>query len=66
MGRIGLDPRGCDSYLPRWTGAPLAYERTDNLRALQHRLGHAQIESTVRCVGIAINDELAIAGEANV
>jgi site-specific recombinase XerC len=37
------------------------YRRTGNLRAVQLLLGHTKIESTVRYLGIEIDDTLAIA-----
>jgi site-specific recombinase XerC len=39
----------------------LIYRRTGNLRAVQLLLGHRKIESTVRYLGIEVNDALAIA-----
>jgi site-specific recombinase XerC len=39
----------------------LIYRRTKNLRAAQLLLGHAKLESTVRYVGIEVNDALEMA-----
>jgi integrase len=45
----------------RRTKATLIYRRTGNLRAVQLLLGHTKIESTVRYLGVEIDDALAIA-----
>jgi integrase len=50
----------------RWTKATLIYRRTGNLRAVQLLLGHTKIESTVRYLGIEIDDALAIAEQTDV
>jgi site-specific recombinase XerC len=42
------------------------YRRTGNLRAAQLLLGHAKIESTVRHLGVVIDDALDIAEEVDV
>jgi site-specific recombinase XerC len=44
----------------------LIYRRTGNLRAVQLLLGHTKIESTVRYLGIEVDDALAIAEQADV
>jgi integrase len=50
----------------RRTKATLIYRRTGNLRAVQLLLGHKKIESTVRYLGIEIEDALAIAKQIDV
>jgi site-specific recombinase XerD len=45
----------------RRTKAVLIYRRTGNLRAVQLLLGHARIESTVRYLGIEVDDAIEIA-----
>ena len=40
---------------------PLIYRRTGSLRAVQLLLGHTKLESTVRYLGIEVDDALAIA-----
>ena len=44
----------------RRTKATRIYRRTKNLQALQLLLGHAKLESTVRCLDIEINGALEI------
>ena len=44
----------------------MIYRRTDNLRAVQLLLGHTKIESTVRYLGIDVDDALAIAEEVDI
>jgi site-specific recombinase XerC len=44
----------------------LIYRRTGNLRAVQLLLGHTKIESTVRYLGIEVDDALAIAEQVDV
>jgi integrase len=48
------------------TKATLIYRRTGNLRAVQLLLGHTKIESTVRYLGIEVDDALAIAEQVDV
>ena len=45
----------------RRTKASLIYRRTKNLRAVQLLLGHTKLESTVRYLGIEVDDALEIA-----
>ena len=45
----------------RRTKAVLIYRRTGNLRAVQLLLGHTKIESTVRYLGIEVDDAIEIA-----
>jgi integrase len=56
---ICLDPRFFGTHSLRRTKATLIYRRTDNLRAVQLLLGHGKIESTVRYLGIEVDDALA-------
>lgn len=57
---IGLDPHVYGTHSLRRTKATLIYRRTGNLRAVQLLLGHQKIESTVRYLGIDIDDALSI------
>jgi site-specific recombinase XerC len=50
----------------RRTKATLIYKKTGNLRAVQLLLGHTKIESTVRYLGIEVDDALAIAEQVDV
>ena len=45
---------------------PLIYRRTKNLRAVQLLLGHTKLESTVRYLGIEVDDALEIAEQTEV
>ena len=63
---IGLDPHVYGTHSLRRTKATLIYRRTGNLRAVQLLLGHSKIESTVRYLGIDIDDALAISEQVEV
>lgn len=63
---IGLDPRVFTTHSLRRTKATLIYRRTGNLRAVQLLLGHRKIESTVRYLGIEVDDAPAIAEQVDV
>lgn len=59
---IGLDPANYGTHSLRRTKATEIYRKTGNLRAVQLLLGHAKIESTVRYLGVDVEDALQIAG----
>jgi integrase len=63
---IGLDPKLFGTHSLRRTKATLIYRRTGNLRAVQLLLGHTKIESTVRYLGIEVDDALSIAEQVDV
>ncbi len=63
---IGLDRNFFGTHSLRRTKATLIYQRTGNLRAVQLLLGHTKIESTVRYLGIEVDDALAIAEQIDV
>jgi site-specific recombinase XerC len=50
----------------RRTKATLIYHRTKNLRAVQLLLGHSKLDSTVRYLGIEIDDALEISEQIDV
>jgi integrase len=54
--QIGLDCALYGTHSLRRTKATLIYKRTGNLRAVQILLGHTKIESTVRYLGVEVND----------
>lgn len=58
---IGLDSSCYGTHSMRRTKASLIYRRTRNLRAVQLLLGHSKLESTVRYLGIEVDDALEIA-----
>ncbi len=63
---IGLDPGTYGTHSLRRTKASLIYRRTKNLRAVQLLLGHKKLESTVRYLGIEVDDALEMAERTEV
>jgi integrase len=63
---VGLDPLQFGTHSLRRTKATLIYKRTGNLRAVQLLLGHTKIESTVRYLGIEVDDAIAIAEQVDI
>lgn len=63
---VGLDPAMYGTHTMRRTMASLIYRRTKNLRAVQLLLGHTKLESTVRYLGIEVDDALEIAEQTEV
>ena len=63
---IGLDPAAYGTHSMRRTKPTLIYRRTQNLRAVQLLLGHTKLESTVRYLGIEVDDALEIAEQTDV
>ena len=57
---IGLDPAAYGTHSLRRTKVALLYKRTGNLRACQLLLGHTKLESTVRYLGIEVDDALIL------
>ena len=64
--QIGLDKAQYGTHTLRRTKATLIYRRTKNLRAVQLLLGHTKLESTVRYLGIEVNDALEMAEQTEV
>jgi integrase len=58
---IGLPREEYGTHSLRRTKASLIYRRTGNLRAVQILLGHTRIESTVRYLGVDVEDALTLA-----
>jgi len=63
---IGLDPTANGTHSMRRTKPTLIYRRTKNIRAVQLLLGHSKLESTVRYLGIDVDDALEIAEQTEV
>ncbi len=63
---IGLDPASYGTHSMRRTKATLIYRRTKNLRAVQLLLGHSSLDSTVRYLGIEIDDALEMSEQIDV
>lgn len=57
---IGLNPATYGTHSLRRTKAAIIYRKTGNLRAVQLLLGHTKLESTVRYLGVEVDDALAI------
>ena len=64
--QIGLDPADYGTHSLRRTKVSLIYRRTKNLRAVQLLLGHTKLESTVRYLGIEVDDALEMAEQTEV
>jgi integrase len=63
---VGLDSSAYGTHSMRRTKATLIYRRTKNLRAVQLLLGHSKLESTVRYLGIEVDDALEIAEQTEI
>ena len=63
---IGLDPSRYGTHSMRRTKATLIYRKTKNLRAVQLLLGHTKLDSTVRYLGIEIDDALEMSEQIDV
>ncbi|MCP4982414.1 MAG: tyrosine-type recombinase/integrase [Gammaproteobacteria bacterium] len=66
ISQIGLDPTAHGTHSLRRTKASLIYRRTKNLRAVQLLLGHSKLESTIRYLGIEVDDALEMAEQTEV
>ena len=62
----GLDSSAYGTHSMRRTKATLIYKRTKNLRAVQLLLGHTKLESTVRYLGIEVDDALEISEQTEI
>lgn len=61
INNIGLDDRGFGTHSLRRTKVAQIYRKTGKLRAVQLLLGHAKIETTVRYLGVEVDDALRLA-----
>lgn len=66
MREIGLDEAAYGTHTMRRTKAALIYRRTKNLPVVQLLLGHSKLESTVRYLGIEVDDALEMAEQTEV
>lgn len=57
---IGLNPSNYGTHSMRRTKFALIYKKTGNLRACQLLLGHSKLESTVRYLGVDIEDAISL------
>jgi integrase len=57
---VGLDSRAYGTHSMRRTKVSLIYKKTGNLRACQLLLGHTKLESTVRYLGVEVDDALEL------
>lgn len=64
--QLGLDRASYGTHSMRRTKATLIYQRTKNLRAVQLLLGHSKLESTVRYLGIEVDDALEISEQTEI
>jgi integrase len=64
--QLGLNTTSYGTHTIRRTKATLIYRRTKNLRAVQLLLGHTKLESTVRYLGIEVDDALEMAEQTEV
>ena len=63
---LGLDTAAYGTHSIRRTKRTMIYRRTKNLRAVQLLLGHTKLESTVRYLGIEVDDALEMAEQTEV
>lgn len=61
----GLNPAAYCTHSMRRTKVVLVYKRTGNLRACQLLLGHSKLESTVRYLGIEVDDALVLSEQTD-
>ena len=63
---IGLEESRYGTHSLRRTKATLIYKRTKNIRAIQLLLGHTKLESTVKYLGIEVDDALEISEQTEI
>jgi integrase len=64
--QLGLNGASYGTHTLRRTKATLIYRRTKNFRGVQLLLGHTRPKSSVRCLGIEVNDALEMAEQTDV
>lgn len=60
MPSIGLEPSAYGTHSMQRTKVAQIYKKTDNLRAVQLLLGHTKMDSTVRYLGVDLDDALSL------
>lgn len=63
---IGLNPLAFSAHSLRRTKVALVYKRTGYARACQLLLGHTKLESTVRYLGIEVDDALILSEQTEI
>jgi site-specific recombinase XerC len=63
---LGFDSTAYGTHSMRRSKASMIYKKTKNLRAGQILLGHTKLESTVRYLGIEIDDALDLAEQLDI
>lgn len=63
---IGLEASAYGTHSMRRTKPALIYKRTQNLRAVQLLLGHTKLESTVRYLGVDVDDALELSEQTEI
>ena len=63
---IGLEPSAYGTHSMRRTKVAQIYRQTGNLRAVQLLLGHTKMDSTVRYLGVELEDALAISESVDI
>ncbi len=57
---IGLEPSAYGTHSMRRTKVAQIYKKTGNLRAVQLLMGHTKMDSTVRYLGVDLDDALTL------
>lgn len=63
---IGLDPMEYGTHSMRRTKASLIYQKTKNIRVVQLLLGHSKLESTIRYLGVDVDDALEVSEQMEI
>jgi len=66
VGSTGLEPILYGKHSLRRTKVAMIYRRTGNLRAVPLLLGHTKLDSTVRYLGIEVDDALSISEQVDI